>query len=75
MRRVASIHTCGLLLVAPVVELVGGLVLFARASGSVRDVAVIIGALMILDGVTELLLAFDAKRHDGRVSVPVVATS
>jgi hypothetical protein len=47
----------------------------ARASGSVRDLAVIIGAVMIIDGVTELLLAIDAKRHGGRGVVPLVASS
>jgi uncharacterized membrane protein HdeD (DUF308 family) len=64
-----------LLLVPPVIELAGGVMLFTRASGSARDVAVIIGVVMIVDGVAELLLAIDAKRHDGRGAVPLVASS
>jgi uncharacterized membrane protein HdeD (DUF308 family) len=64
-----------LLLVPPVVELAAGVMLFARTSGSVRDVAVIIGALMIVDGVTELLLAIEAKHHGRRGAVPLVASS
>jgi uncharacterized membrane protein HdeD (DUF308 family) len=64
-----------LLLVPPVVELAGGLILFARASGSVRDVAVVIGALMIVDGITELLLAIEAQRHAGRGPESLVASS
>jgi uncharacterized membrane protein HdeD (DUF308 family) len=64
-----------LLLVPPVLELAGALVLFARASGSVADVAVVIGALVILEGVTELLFAFEAKRDERRGAVPLVASS
>jgi uncharacterized membrane protein HdeD (DUF308 family) len=63
-----------LLIVPPSLELAGGLILFARASGTVGEVAVIIGALMIVEGVTELLLAFDGKRHH-RDSVSLVASS
>jgi uncharacterized membrane protein HdeD (DUF308 family) len=63
------------LLVPPLVELAGGVALFARASGTVRDVAVVIGALMIVDGVAELLLALPTKRHDRRIAVPVIASS
>jgi uncharacterized membrane protein HdeD (DUF308 family) len=62
------------LIVPPTLELAGALVLFARASGSVDEVAVIVGALMIVEGVTELLLAFDVKRHH-RDSVSLVASS
>ncbi len=64
-----------LLLVPPVVEIVGGVTLFARASGSARDVAVIIGVLMIVDGVTELVVAIEAKRHGRRGALPLVASS
>jgi uncharacterized membrane protein HdeD (DUF308 family) len=64
-----------LLLVPPVVEIAGAVTLLARGSGSVRDVAIIIGALMIIDGVTELLLAVEATRHGRRGAVPVVASS
>jgi uncharacterized membrane protein HdeD (DUF308 family) len=52
-----------LLVVLPALELAGGIALFARASGRVRDVAVVIGVLMILDGITELLFALEAKRR------------
>jgi len=64
-----------LLLVPPVLELAGGLVLFARASGSVRDIAIIAGAVMIVEGVTELLFAIETTRRDRRGAVPSVASS
>jgi hypothetical protein len=34
-----------------------------------------LGVVMIVDGVAELLLAFDAKRHGDRGAVPLVASS
>jgi uncharacterized membrane protein HdeD (DUF308 family) len=64
-----------LLLVPPLLELAVGVVLFAHASGTVGDVAVIAGTLMIVEGVTELVLAIDAKRHDERGVVPKVASA
>jgi uncharacterized membrane protein HdeD (DUF308 family) len=61
-------------LIPPLLEIAIGVALFARASGTARDVAVIIGALMIIDGGTELLLAAEAKRH-GRRALPLVVSS
>jgi uncharacterized membrane protein HdeD (DUF308 family) len=64
-----------LLLAPPLVELAGGVILFARVSGSVRDVAVIIGTLMIIDGVTELPLVIETHRHGRGLAVPLVVSS
>lgn len=55
-----------ILLVPAALELVLGGLLFSRASGSVRDVAVVIGVVMIVEGAAEFLMAIDAKRR-GRV--------
>jgi uncharacterized membrane protein HdeD (DUF308 family) len=72
LRRSAGIPAW-LLLVPPVVEIAAGVLLFA--SGSVRDVAVIIGAVMVIEGVTEVLLAIEAKRQGGHDTTPLVASS
>jgi uncharacterized membrane protein HdeD (DUF308 family) len=64
-----------LLLIPPVVEVAAAVLLFARAPGTVREVAVIIGAVMMIDGVTELLLAMEAKRQGGRAASPLLTSS
>jgi uncharacterized membrane protein HdeD (DUF308 family) len=60
-----------ILLVPAVLELVAGVALFATTAGSVGRVALIIGSLMVLDGVTELMLAVDGRRRGTHTHVPV----
>jgi hypothetical protein len=45
-----------------------------NTTGSVRHVALIIGSLMALDGVTELMLAVDGRRRGTGRHVPVLTS-
>ena len=60
-----------ILLVPAVLELVAGVALLASTAGSVRRVALIIGSIMVLEGVTELILAVDGRRRGTHRHVPV----
>jgi uncharacterized membrane protein HdeD (DUF308 family) len=70
-----SEHPRWRLILAPsLLELVLGAALFARSSGSVRDVAVIIGAVMILEGVKELGTAVGTMRNESPRGSAVAAS-
>jgi uncharacterized membrane protein HdeD (DUF308 family) len=60
-----------ILLVPAVLELAAGVALFANTAGSVRLVALIIGSFMVLDGVTELMLAVDGRRRGTHRHAPL----
>jgi uncharacterized membrane protein HdeD (DUF308 family) len=57
-----------------VLEAALGVTLFARVSGDAPDVAMIIAALMIVDGVTELVIAIDAQRNGASKRAALVAS-
>jgi uncharacterized membrane protein HdeD (DUF308 family) len=50
-----------LLLVPAILEVAVGVTLFARVAGDVRDAALLIGALMIMEGITEFVMAIDGQ--------------
>jgi uncharacterized membrane protein HdeD (DUF308 family) len=62
------------LLVPAVLEVVLGATLFARVSSDARDVAVIIGAIMIVEGVNEFVIAVEAQHRDSYEPAELVAS-